>query len=184
LDEYHLLFAPYVFEGADDSSSYIAGSVTTELLGKGGDDRLYGGLGNDILDGGTGRDILFGSEGADTYRFTSLSDSYRDEGQNFSDRIAGFDVFADRIDVSALGFTALGNGHDGTLALMVNDDGTTTYLKSFDANAEGERFEVSLRGDLSQTLSSNAFVFAQPDSELAELALLGVAGGNQEAAAA
>ncbi|MBA1289573.1 M10 family metallopeptidase C-terminal domain-containing protein [Pseudomonas japonica] len=182
LDEYHLLFAPYVFEGADDSSSYIAGSVTTELLGKGGDDRLYGGLGNDILDGGAGRDILFGSEGADTYRFTSLSDSYRDEGQNFSDRIADFDVFNDRIDVSALGFTTLGDGHDGTLALMVNDDGTTTYLKSFDANAQGERFEVSLRGDLSQTLSTDAIIFAQPDSDLAELALLGVAGGHQEAA--
>ena len=183
LDAYHLLFAPYLFEGENGSSSYFAGNVTTEILGKGGDDRLYGGLGNDILDGGTGRDILFGSEGADTYRFTSPSDSYRDEEQNFSDRIADFDVFTDRIDVSALGFTSLGDGHNGTLALMVNDDGTTTYLKSFDANTEGERFEVSLRGDLSQTLTNAAFVFAQPDSDVAELALLGVASGGQEAAA-
>lgn len=179
---YNLVFAPVVFEGGDDSSSLFAGNLTFEVLGQGGDDRLYGGLGNDILDGGAGRDILFGSEGIDTYRFTSLSDSYRDSEQNFSDRIVAFDVFTDRIDVSALGFTGLGDGHDGTLALMVNDDGTTTYLKSFDANADGERFEVSLRGDLSQTLIADAFVFAQPHNDLAELALLGVAGGGQEAA--
>ena len=182
LDAYNLLFAPSLLEGGNDSDSLFAGNLTSEILGKGGDDRLYGGLGNDLLEGGTGRDILFGSEGADTYRFTSLSDSYRDREENFSDRIVAFDVFTDRIDVSALGFTGLGNGHDGTLALAVNDNGTTTYLKSLDANAEGERFEVSFRGDLSQTLTGDAFVFAPLHSALPEVALLGVASGDQEAA--
>lgn len=183
LNAYNLVFAPVTFEGGNDSSTLFAGNLSFELLGQGGDDRLYGGLGNDILDGGAGRDVLYGSEGADTYRFTSLSDSFRDEERNFSDRIADFDVFTDRIDVSALGFTGLGDGHDGTLALMVNDSGTTTYLKSFDANADGERFEVSFRGDLSQTLTDDAFVFAAPDNGLAKLELLGVAGESQEAAA-
>jgi uncharacterized delta-60 repeat protein len=182
LDAYNLLFAPSLLEGGNDSDSLFAGNLTSEILGKGGDDRLYGGLGNDLLEGGAGRDILFGSEGADTYRFTSLNDSYRDREENFSDRIVAFDVFTDRIDVSALGFTGLGNGHDGTLALAVNDNGTTTYLKSLDANAEGERFEVSFRGDLSQTLTGDAFVFAPLHSALPEVALLGVASGDQEAA--
>lgn len=179
LDASNLLFAPSVIEGGNDADTLFAGNLSSEMLGKGGDDRLYGGLGNDILDGGGGRDILFGSAGADIYRFSSLSDSYRDSERNFSDRIADFDVFSDRIDVSALGFRGLGDGHDGTLALRVNDEGTTTYLKSFDANAEGERFEVSLRGDLSQTLSRDAFVFAQPDS--AALELLGVVNTHQDA---
>jgi hypothetical protein len=54
--------------------------------------------------------------------------------------------------MSALGFTGLGNGNDSTLAIAVNDDRTTTYLKSFDANAKGERFEVSF-GGLSQPVT-------------------------------
>lgn len=180
LDAYNLLFAPSLFEGGDDSDSLFAGNLTSEMLGKGGDDRLYGGLGDDLLDGGTGRDLLFGSAGSDTYRFASASDSYRDRDANFSDRIAAFDVFTDHIDVSALGFTGLGNGRDSTLAVAVNDDGTTTYLKSFDASAEGERFEVSLRGDLSQTLTHDAFVFAPLDSALTEVTLLGVAREDQQ----
>jgi serralysin len=177
----NLLFAPSLLEGGDNVDVLFAGNLTSELVGKAGDDRLYGGLGADLLDGGSGRDLLFGSGGSDTYRFTSHSDSYRDEEANFSDRIVGFDVFTDHIDVSALGFIGLGNGHDGTLAVAVNDDGTTTYLKSFDANAEGERFEVSLRGDLSQTLTPDVFVFAPLDSALADVALLGIARGDQEA---
>ncbi|WP_426152980.1 M10 family metallopeptidase C-terminal domain-containing protein [Pseudomonas sp. DC3000-4b1] len=181
LDASNLLFAPSSIEGNDDADVLFASNLTGKVSGKGGDDRLYGGLGDDILDGGAGRDILFGSEGSDIYRFTALTDSYRDAEQNFSDRIAGFDVFADRIDVSALGFTGLGNGHDGTLALRVSDDGTTTYLKSFDATAEGERFEISLRGDLSQTLTRDAFIFAAQDNASPDLELLGVARGYQDA---
>lgn len=181
LDASNLLFSRSLLEGGVGSDSLFAGNLTGELLGQGGDDRLYGGLGDDILDGGAGRDMLFGSAGSDTYRFTSVSDSYRDTEHNFADRIAAFDLFTDRIDVSALGFTGLGSGHDGTLAVLVNSTGTTTYLKSFDANAEGERFEVSFRGDLSQTLSSDSFIFAAQDSALPEVELLGVARGYQDA---
>lgn len=162
-----------------DDGSYaddlFAGNLSSALFGHGGDDRIHGGLGSDLMDGGAGRDRMFGSAGVDTYRISAVHDSYRDENQTFSDRIIGFDVFDDRIDVSALGFTGLGNGHDGTLALVLNETRTTTYLKSLDANAAGERFEVSLRGDLSQTLTNDAFIFAQPDTPLAEAELLGVA---------
>jgi Ca2+-binding RTX toxin-like protein len=35
------------------------------LLGRGGDDSLYGGAGNDFLVGGTGRDSIAGEQGAD-----------------------------------------------------------------------------------------------------------------------
>jgi Ca2+-binding RTX toxin-like protein len=177
-------FSPARLDDGNYGDDLFAGNLAGALFGHGGDDRIHGGLGSDLMDGGLGRDRLFGSAGADTYRISAVHDSYRDDSQAYSDRIIGFDVFDDRIDVSALGFTSLGNGHDGTLALVLNDTGTTTYLKSFDANAEGERFELSLRGDLSQTMTDDAFVFAQPDSLLAEVELLGVASGYQETAQA
>ncbi|WP_263261472.1 type I secretion target [Pseudomonas sp. RIT-PI-S] len=170
-----VLFGPERQAGSSETDRLYASNATSELLGDGGDDRLYGGLGNDILDGGTGRDILTSSAGADTYRFTAMQDSYRDASHSFSDRIMDFDVFADHIDVSALGFTRLGDGHNGTLAVTVSTTGASTYLKSYDANADGERFQLTLAGDLSHTLTNAMFVFAQPEVAVAEVELVGVA---------
>jgi len=65
--------------------------------------------------------------------------------------------------VSALGFSGLGDGHGGTLAVRVNSAGTHTYLKSFEANAEGQRFEIALQGDYGEQLSADAFLFAAPN---------------------
>lgn len=42
--------------------------------------------------------------------------------------------------------------------MTVNEAGTRTYLKNYDANAQGERFGVSLVGDLSHTLADDAFI--------------------------
>ncbi|WP_263265005.1 hypothetical protein [Pseudomonas entomophila] len=173
-----LFFTRPILNDGNYSDTLIAGNVAGELLGNGGDDRIYGGLGNDILDGGTGRDRLFGSLGTDTYRFTTVQDSYRDASEAHSDRIVRFDVSNDRIDVSALGFTGLGNGHDGTLALSVNEAGTVTYLKNYDANGRGERFELTLSGDLSHTLTAEAFVFADAINAAAVVELLGVPNGH------
>lgn len=171
--ETNVAFTRFRLNDTGSGDGLYAGNVSAELYGHGGDDNLHGNLADDIMAGGGGRDLLGGSAGADTYRFTSLLDSYRDQSHSFTDRITRFDVFEDHIDVSKLGFTGLGDGHDGTLAITVNDSGTQTYLKSYDANAQGERFEVTLVGDLSHTLTNEAFIFAQPDQETAPIELVG-----------
>ncbi|WP_349617120.1 M10 family metallopeptidase C-terminal domain-containing protein [Azotobacter salinestris] len=130
-----------------------------EILGAGGDDRLFGYAGNDVLDGGAGRDKLTGGEGADTFRFGLREDSHRSATGTFSDQILDFDASQDKIDVSALGFTGLGNGYAGTLAVTTNADGSRTYLKSYEADAEGRTFEVSLDGNHAATLSAGNIVF-------------------------
>jgi uncharacterized delta-60 repeat protein len=164
-----IAFATVITEGDDGRQRIYASNLGSELHGNGGDDHLIGALGNDTLEGGAGRDVLLGLTGTDTFRYTALTDSYRHASHSFSDRILNLDVLADRLDVSALGFTGLGNGHNGTLAVSLSETGTTTYLKNYDANAEGQRFELTLAGDLSHTLTDEVFAFAPAPSVAVEL---------------
>ncbi|MFC0665596.1 M10 family metallopeptidase C-terminal domain-containing protein [Azotobacter chroococcum] len=163
LDSDNVLFAPVTIEGTEAGDSLIGRPAAESLAGGAGDNYLHGGAGTDILDGGLGRDTLAGGSGADLFRFSSLKDSYRTDSEGFSDLILDFDAGEDRIDVSALGFSGLGDGHGGTLAVRVNSAGTHTYLKSFEANAEGQRFEIALQGDYGEQLSADAFLFAAPN---------------------
>ena len=78
----------------------------------------------------------------------------------------------DRVDVSALGYTGLGDGHDGTLALV--EDSGRTFLRSLDADAQGRLFEIRWGGEIASSLSADNFVFAQPEPT-ADLHLLGAA---------
>lgn len=132
------------------------------LLGNALNNVLDGGSGDDMLIGGAGRDSLTGGAGHDTFVFESLSDSFRQypTGLNQGDLIYGFDVSQDVIDLSALGFVGLGNGRHDTLELIANDSGSRTYLKSRDADADGNRFEIALVGDYSHTLSAANLVFS------------------------
>ncbi|WP_061290041.1 M10 family metallopeptidase C-terminal domain-containing protein [Azotobacter vinelandii] len=139
-------------EGNHDNNDVLIGSDAYE--------RLLGKSGNDVLDGSAGRDTLTGGTGADLFRFAAREDSYRTDSEGFSDRILDFDPSQDRIDLSALGFTGLGDGREGTLAVRVNDAGTRTYLKSFEADTEGQRFEIVLDGDLSDRLDGGNVLFA------------------------
>ncbi|TBW10805.1 poly(beta-D-mannuronate) C5 epimerase [Azotobacter chroococcum subsp. isscasi] len=158
LDSGNLIFERSAIAGGKDDDSLL-GSVAAESLdGAGGDDSLAGGVGNDVLNGGAGadnlagghgRDQLAGGEGADTFRFSALTDSYRTESDNFSDLISDFDLAEDRIDLSGLGFSGLGDGHNGTLLLWTDSESNRTYLKNFDADADGRRFEIALEGDFS-----------------------------------
>ncbi|SDB04570.1 delta-60 repeat domain-containing protein [Pseudomonas sp. NFACC23-1] len=149
------------FGNPDDGYYHLDGSRDDDfLLGTASfDDAIFGGAGNDLLDGQQGRDLLTGGAGADTFRYQSVTDSYRTATTAHSDRITDFDPSTDTIDLASLGFLGLGNGHDGTLAIRVNESGTRTYLKSFDANADGERFEVVFDGDLSQALNETNLLF-------------------------
>ncbi|GAB3386586.1 glycosyl hydrolase family 28-related protein [Azotobacter armeniacus] len=147
-------------EGTDGDDLLTGSDADGRISGGAGADRLDGGAGDDVLDGGAGRDRLTGGEGADTFLFSLREDSHRSPLGTFNDLILDFDPTQDRIDVSALGFTGLGNGYNGTLAVTTNADGMRTYLKSFEADAEGRRFEVALEGNHSSQLSAANVVFA------------------------
>ncbi|NMY13533.1 hypothetical protein PVE_P0089 (plasmid) [Pseudomonas veronii 1YdBTEX2] len=168
----------------------LRGDDTSEIIrGEGGADRIYGNGGDDIISGGLGRDILDGGAGADVYVYNNVTESYQGGGQDHADLIRNFvGAGNDRIDVSALGFTGLGDGHGGTLTVAVNDAGTRTYLKSYAYGEDGNRFEVAFDGDIKQYLTEDKIIFADTnvaassdqiaalsvDSELAPIELLGV----------
>lgn len=131
----------------------------------GRNDLIFGGKGNDslrggIIDistttfvGGEGRDQLDAVSHQNTLRYTRLTDSYRDATRSHADQVESFDVTRDRIDVAALGFSTLGDGHGDSLKVLYNQAQDLTYLKSFDADADGNRFELVLKGDYSGTLT-------------------------------
>jgi len=127
------------------------------LYGNSGNDRLYGDSGSDVISGDLGRDTLTGGAGSDTFFFSQIHDSYEGGGTGFSDMILDFSS-DDRIDVSALGFIGLGNGHDHTLRVEANDDGTRTYLKSYAYDEGGDRFQLAFQGDVSQYLTPDRII--------------------------
>lgn len=152
--------------GSADGALHVDGSAAQNTLWGTDDAEIIHGLaGNDLLLGNGGRDVLVGGAGADVFRFAEVGDSYRTATQTGSDRILDFDVHQDRIDLIALGFTGLGDGRDGTLAVQANADGTRTYLKSFEVDDAGQRFELALDGDLVGQLNSTNLVFTPPTVE-------------------
>lgn len=155
-----------------NGKSYIQGSAVDDvLLGTAAAETLQGLAGTDVLEGGGGRDQLAGGSGADVFRFTSRDDSYRTATTSASDHIVDFNAEQDRIDLSTFGFTGLGDGHNGTLAVVANTDSSFTYLKSFDADASGHRFELVLNGDYAGQLDSDNVLFSTPQ-------IIGTAGND------
>ncbi|WP_276583534.1 glycosyl hydrolase family 28-related protein [Pseudomonas sp. RIT-PI-S] len=145
-----------------------AGSGDDWLYGGSGNDVLMGGSGADQLDGGAGVDKLTGGSGADTFSFSHRVDSLR----GASDLITDFSAELDKIDVSALGYSGLGNGLNGTLKVSYSAAADRTYVKDFRVDSNGHRFEIALSGDHTQDLGVDQFVFADAAHELT---LLGVA---------
>ncbi|MGX1176900.1 calcium-binding protein [Pseudomonas sp. R151218B TE3479] len=152
--------------GSQDGKLHVDGYAGEEILqGTDAAEIIHGLAGDDVLQGNGGRDFLQGGAGADILRFTELNDSFRTATQNNSDRVQDFDAAEDRIDLIALGFTGIGDGHDGTLAITASADGTRTYLKSYDADDSGQRFELALDGNLVGQLDSSNLVFTAPTVE-------------------
>ena len=154
--------APIIINGTPNNDTLTGTAANEQLVGGAGNDTLNGGAGNDILIGGAGADKLTGGDGADVFRFTSKTDSYRTSttSASASDQILDFDVTADKIDVSALGYTGLGDGLNGTLQLSYNASNNRTYLKDNTVDANGNRFEMSLAGNLLNSLTASHVVFA------------------------
>lgn len=112
--------------------------------------------GNDLIDGGAGADSITTGAGADVIRYNDVSDSYR----SHSDVIQDFKASQDRIDLANLGFTGFGNGRDGTLAIVENENSDRTYLKSYEADADGNRFELTLNGLYEDRLTTSNVLFS------------------------
>lgn len=147
LDETNILFQQAKLMGTEGADQ-LQGNARGEIIqGFANGDRLFGALGNDVLVGGEGRDLLTGGGNNDVFRFDALSDSYRTDTENHADRLMDYTAGEDTIDVSALGFTRLGNGYNGTLDVVFNETKNLTYLESYEADASGARFELSLAGD-------------------------------------
>lgn len=146
------------------------------LTGTPGWDSLHTPDDGGILIGGGAGDALTGGAGVDVFRYLDSSDSVHDA----SDLIKGFDVAHDQIDVSALGYTGLGDGTDGTLKLVYDKDLHRTYLKDYDLNADGQRFEIGLQGTFITTFTADNLVVANTATTVehaadASIELLGVA---------
>ncbi|MDI3273571.1 putative Ig domain-containing protein [Pseudomonas sp. AL03] len=156
--------APTVINGTPNNDTLTGTAANEQLFGGAGNDTLNGGAGNDILVGGTGADKLTGGAGADVFRYTSKLDSYRTGSTSASDQILDFDVAVDKIDVLALGYTGLGNGLNGTLQVTYSASSNRTYLKDLTVDANGNRFEVSLAGNLVNSLTASHFVFADQNT--------------------
>jgi len=134
-------------------------AVADVILGGAGNDTLNGAGGNDVIVGGAGKDTLTGGDGADTFRFDALTDSYRTTTATNADLITDFDASEDTLDLAALGFTGLGDGYNGTLTVVYNSSTDRTYIKSYEADASGNRFELGLAGNLVASLTADNFVF-------------------------
>ncbi len=160
--------APGTLTGSQNAETLYGTEGDDTLLGLGGDDTLRGDTGADILNGGAGRDTLYGGANADTFVYSTLTDSYRNYeagGLTATDTIADFTSGQDKIDVSALGVLGLGNGENHTLYMTLNEAGDKTYVKSATPDADGNRFEIALSGNLIDTLTEADFVFGQRESQ-------------------
>jgi Ca2+-binding RTX toxin-like protein len=190
----------HLVQGSDSRNDTLVGTAGADTLrGEAGRDTLVGGAGDDRLNGGPGGDTLTGGEGADTFVFTNVRDSarYDQGGANLRDTITDFNEQQnDLIDVSALGFTGLGNGYGGTLKVVLSADGEKTALKSLEpSDKDGQHFEVLLTGNHLNELTMNNVIFANgsssvvtsepyqtqglPDGSVEPITVIGVAGGHE-----
>lgn len=143
-----------VFTGTAGNDRLTATDGADALLyGGAGTDRLVGGTGADLLDGGAGIDRLTGGAGADIFRFVHTGDSVR----GASDLITDFTPGEDRLDMTSLGLSGLGNGHDGTLRAVYNASLDRTYLQSLDADSDGQYFQLALAGNYLGRLNASDF---------------------------
>lgn len=150
--------------------------ATQTLTGDDTYDRLYNPDSGGIMIGNGSGDALSGGSGVDTFRYLDKSDSVR----YAADLIANFDVAQDKIDVSALGYTGLGDGTDGTLKVVYDKADHRTYLKDYDAGADGQRFEISLEGNFAKTFTADNLIVAAgaEQADAVHVDLVGVAAGD------
>ncbi len=97
-----------LIQGATGASG-TGNGLDNLMTGGSGDDTLRGVAGDDTLVGGVGADSLLGGAGADVFRYLSAADSTG----ALRDTIGGFELGADRIDLSAIDTDVLAAGDQG-----------------------------------------------------------------------
>ena len=138
-------------QGGNGNDVLYGGAGTDILFGDEGNDVLHGDEGADTLNGGSGRDTLIGGAGADHFVFDDAADSVH---QN-ADRIRGFVVSEDKIDLTGLGYTDIVAAHpeEGELRLAYNAASDRTYILD-----DYSDFEIILEGNYSATLTKEDFI--------------------------
>lgn len=129
----------------NDTLDYSFRAKHYVLNGLAGNDTLYGSKVGSVLDGGAGADHMIGSWNNETYLYHQLSDSFVNDASGVSsvDLITEFNLFrGDILDVSALGFTGLGDGYNGTLNYAYDKTVEHIVVQSFETDAQGNRFKV------------------------------------------
>lgn len=155
--------------GNNDMLDYSASTKPYVLDGLGASDTLHGSqAAGNVFIGGTGADQLHGISGADTYLYTELVDSFVNDREDYQvvDLITHFAYGkGDLIDVSALGFTGLGDGYNNTLHYGYDASVGHIVVQSYDATISGDRFVLNLdyAGRLTSGVGSDAdqFIFAE-----------------------
>ncbi|MFK3971798.1 M10 family metallopeptidase C-terminal domain-containing protein [Pseudomonas sp. NPDC087358] len=144
-----------------DGNDVLSGTRASEtILGGPGQDKLNGGAGDDRLNGGPGGDVLTGGTGADTFVFGNSRDSAQYSGPALRDTITDFsEQQHDRIDLSGIGFSGLGNGLNGTLKIVLDSTGTKTAIKSLSLEQDGSHFEILVLGNHLHTLTMENVIF-------------------------
>ncbi|PTS73934.1 hypothetical protein DBR17_17585, partial [Sphingomonas sp. HMWF008] len=136
--ESHTVFGSALSQGVtvdgsaetDGRLALYGGSGNDLLTGGAGNDFIVGGAGADTIRGGLGADLLRGDGGADTFVLGSVAEST----STTHDTLIGFDVSADKIDLSTT-ITAIDAAITvGTLSNGSFDSDLTTALAGLGAN--------------------------------------------------
>jgi serralysin len=138
----------FVFGGS--GNDVILGGAGNDLLfgnqdddtisGNEGRDIIYGGRGDDVISGGAGRDLLYGRSGNDTFVFAPGSQT---------DTILDFRNGADKIDLSAFGFTSFAD-----ISHAIHGRGGLTLINL------GNNDRIELVGVSAHQLDATDFLFA------------------------
>lgn len=124
----------FVNSGADDDLVY-GGGGDDYLDGSGGNDKLYGEAGADRLVGYDGDDLLWGGEGDDFLIGGKGADTYRLALNEGTDRISGFELGKDLIDLGGtIGFKQVSIAQSGKDTLIGFQKQTLAILQGVAAD--------------------------------------------------
>jgi hypothetical protein len=151
-----------IYQADDTDENEFKGYV---YFGNDGDDQIGAYSGDFVVYGGGGADHLSAFWSPGTFVYTAITDSYVNDttGARVLDTLSYQDG---AIDVSALGFTRLGDGHNGTLIYSRDEVLGRSIYQSLDADANGNRFAI-IGG------SGEDFVFAPSSYPSAPVGLIG-----------
>jgi Ca2+-binding RTX toxin-like protein len=113
------------------------------LLGGLHGDRLFAGGGTDTLEGGGGADMITAGTGADRFVFRTAFDSVA----GAMDRIIGFDLAVDRVDLSPLDADVYTDGDQAAVVVSAFSETAGELILSYNAAKGWTRVSLDVSGD-------------------------------------